>query len=418
VNRRKPTPSYRLHKQTGKAIVTVYDADGRRRGMLLPGKYESKESRAEYKRLLAKLNANDGALPQPEAKAPNLAIAELIVKFMQERVIPYYVDPVTKEPAGEQENFRHSMRPLDRLFGDLPANEFGPLCLVAVQKAMATGSWLSDEEKEKATKAGREIGLARGTVNSRIGRIKAMFAWAVSLQLIPASVHYGLLAVKGLARGRSAARETEAVTPVAVGVVEDTLPHLPPVVRDVVELLLITGMRAGEAVGMRASEIDMTGDVWLYSPSKHKTAWRGHKRIIAIGPRGQEIIRRHLKAQTAAVLFSPAEQEAMIAAQKRAARKTRVQPSQVNRRKLRPKRKPGLQFSTDDINHAIKRACKRAGIPEWHTHQLRHTAALEVSRQHGLEAARAVLGHKSLQMSADYAGHDKQTAAAVMAKIG
>jgi hypothetical protein len=41
-----------------------------------------------------------------------------------------------------------------------------------------------------------------------------------------------------------------------------------------------------------------------------------------------------------------------------------------------------------------------------------------VSRQHGLEAARAVLGHKSLQMSANYAGHDKRTAAEVMAKIG
>ena len=65
MNRRKLTPSYRLHKHTGKAIVTVYDADadGRRRGMLLPGKYERKESQAEYKRLLATLNANDGAFP-------------------------------------------------------------------------------------------------------------------------------------------------------------------------------------------------------------------------------------------------------------------------------------------------------------------------------------------------------------------
>jgi hypothetical protein len=199
MTRRKITPAYRLHSQTGKAIVTVYDADGRRRGILLPGKFESKESRAEYKRLLARLNANDGALPQPEAKAPDLAVAELIVRFMQERVIPYYVDPITKQPTGEQENFRCAMRPLDRLFGDLPANDFGPLCLVAVQKAMATDSWLADDEKEKATNAGREIGLARNTINTRIGRIKMMFAWAVGLQLIPPGIYHGLLAVKGLA---------------------------------------------------------------------------------------------------------------------------------------------------------------------------------------------------------------------------
>jgi integrase len=418
MNRRRPTPSYRLHKQTGKAIVTVYDADGRRRGILLPGKFESKESRAEYKRLLARLNANDGALPQPEAKAPDLAIAELIARFMEERVLTYYVDPVTKTPTGEQENFRCAMRPLDRLFGDTPVNEFAPLDLVAVQKAMASGSWLSDDEKKKAKKTGRAIGLARNTINARVARIKLMFSWAVVHKLVLPGVYHGLLAVKGLARGRSEARETDAITPVAVAVVQDTLPHLPPLVRDVVELLLLTGMRVGEAVGMRADEIDMTGEVWLFTPEKHKTAWRGHKRMIAIGPRGQEIIRRHLKTQTGAVLFSPTEQEAIIAARKRATRKTPVQPSQQNRRKTRRKKKPGDQFTHRDINRAIKRACRRFGIPEWHTHQLRHTAALEVSRQHGLEAARAVLGHKSLQMSADYAGHDKRTAAEVMAKIG
>lgn len=420
MNRRKVTPAYRLHKQTGKAIVTVYDADGRRRGILLPGQFESKESRAEYKRVLARLAATDGVLVQQaaEPKPAELAVAELIAQFMEERVIPYYVDPITKQPTGEQENFRCAMRPLNRLFGDLPVKEFGPLCLVAVQKAMADGSWLSSEEREAAKKAGRRIGLARATINARIGRLKLMFGWAVSLQLIPGSVYHGLLAVKGLARGRSAARETEAVSPVAVGVVEETLLHLPPVVRDVVELLLLTGMRVGETVAMRANEIDRTGAVWLYSPERHKNRWRGHHRTIAIGPRGQEIIRRNLKAQTDAILFSPVAQAAMIAAQKRANRKTKVQPSQENRKKTKPKRKPGEQFTHRDINKAIKRACRRANIPQWHTHQLRHTTALEVSRRHGIEAARAVLGHKSLQMTSDYAGHDKRTAAEVMGKIG
>src|ERR1017187_7720313 len=103
---------------------------------------------------------------------------------------------------------------------------------------------------------------------------------------------------------------------------------------------------------MQPHEIDMTGEVWLFNPQKHKTAWRGHKRTIAIGPRGQEIIRRNLKAQTGAVLFSPAEQEAMIAAQKRAARKTKVPPSQENRKKARPRKKPGEQFTPGDINQA------------------------------------------------------------------
>jgi integrase len=66
----------------------------------------------------------------------------------------------------------------------------------------------------------------------------------------------------------------------------------------------------------------------------------------------------------------------------------------------------------------IKRACKRGDLPVWHTHQLRHTAAREISRSHGLEKARAVLGHKLLQMTADYGGPDQQAAAQVMGKIG
>jgi integrase len=397
---RKITPTYRFHKKTGKAIVAVYDATGQRQSILLPGKFESTESRKAYKRLLARLDANEGQLPEPEEKKPDPLISELILKFMEQRVIPYYVDRHTKQPTGEQENFRCAMRPLNRLFGDLPASEFGPQCLVAVRQAMI------------------DDGLARGTINTRIGRIKMMFRWAAEMQVIAASIFHGVLAVRGLAPGRSAARETDPVNPVAIHVVEQTLSHLPPVVRDVVELLLLAGMRVGEAVIIRAIDIDMSGPVWLYRPVRHKTLWRGHKRVIAIGPRGQDIIRKYLKPKMDALLFSPAEQEVMIAVEKRARRKSRVQPSQMCRKKAKPTKKPGQQFSAGDINQAIKRACKRAAIPRWHTHQLRHTCALEVSRHHGLESARAVLGHRTVQMSAHYSGHDQQTAAAVMGKIG
>jgi hypothetical protein len=33
-------------------------------------------------------------------------------------------------------------------------------------------------------------------------------------------------------------------------------------------------------------------------------------------------------------------------------------------------------------------------IPHWHPHQLRHTDALELKREAGLDVARAVLGHR------------------------
>jgi hypothetical protein len=40
---------------------------------------------------------------------------------MQQHVTNYYVDPATKEPSSEQEIFKLALRPLTRLFGELPS---------------------------------------------------------------------------------------------------------------------------------------------------------------------------------------------------------------------------------------------------------------------------------------------------------
>ncbi|MBM3995024.1 MAG: site-specific integrase [Planctomycetes bacterium] len=221
-----------------------------------------------------------------------------------------------------------------------------------------------------------------------------------------------------LKTGRSAARDTEDVRPVPLSFVKLTQIHLPPVVQDIVELLVLTGMRVGEAVIMRAIDLDMTGKVWLYKPRYHKNLWRGHTRKIAIGPRGQLILRKYLTPKVDAYVFSPRQQQVLINAEKRAGRKTKVQPSQLCRKKAHPRKKLGERFLSGDINAAIQRACGRAKVSPWHTHQLRHTAALEVSRQHGLEAARAMLGQKTVQVSAHYAGIDEKLAKHVARKIG
>jgi len=38
-----------------------------------------------------------------------------------------------------------------------------------------------------------------------------------------------------------------------------------------VELQWLTGMRSGEVTRMRTGEIDTTGKLWIYRPSRHKT---------------------------------------------------------------------------------------------------------------------------------------------------
>lgn len=131
-----------------------------------------------------------------------------------------------------------------------------------------------------------------------------MFKWAVENEMVPATVFLGLEAVRGLPPMRSEARETEPVKPVPLPFVRKTQEAAGVVIADMIELQLLTGMRLGELVIMRAIDIDMTGRVWIYTPYTHKTKHLGHTRPIQISPQGQEIVRRYLKADTHAFLFS------------------------------------------------------------------------------------------------------------------
>jgi integrase len=108
-----------------------------------------------------------------------------------------------------------------------------------------------------------------------------------------------------------------------------------------------------------------------------------------------------------------AKREAM-----RAARKTRVQPSQRGRRKRAPKRKPGAFYTASAYASAVSKGCERAGVPHWHPHQLRHSHATEVRRMFGLEAAQVALGHSQAGITELYAERDLTLATKVASQIG
>jgi integrase len=293
------------------------------------------------------------------------------------------------------------------LYGHTPAKDFGPLSLKTVRERMI------------------DAGLSRGVVNQRVGRVRRMFRWCVENELVPPSVLEGLRAVRGLEKGRSRARETAPVKPVPPAWVEAVLPFLRPQVAAMVQLQLHSGMRPGELVRVRAVDIDMTGKVWLYRPGsdqgpegEHKTAHRGHARVVPLGPRCQAIVREYLKTDVSAYLFSPSEVMTEFHAELRRNRKTKVQPSQLSRKKAKPKRKPGERYTTGTYARAIRRACEKAGVPHWHPHQLRHTKGTEIRREAGLDAARAVLGHRTPKVTEVYAEIDQEKAAAVMERLG
>jgi hypothetical protein len=124
--RRSFVPSYRLHKQSGQAVITLTDEHGSRRDVLL-GKHGTPESRAEYLRTLAEWEASDRNLPSsPQHAASDITLNELMERYWR-FAESYYVKD--EKPSGEQEPIRQALRPVKRLYGHTLANDFGPLAL-------------------------------------------------------------------------------------------------------------------------------------------------------------------------------------------------------------------------------------------------------------------------------------------------
>jgi integrase len=362
------------------------------------GEHDTPESRAEYDRLIAEWLATGRRLMLADGVAGvDLTINEMLLAYLH-HADAYYVK--NGKPTTEPVNIRSAIRPLRQLYGHTPVREFGPLRLKAVRQAMA------------------DAGLCRNEINKRVRIIVRSFKWAVAEEMVPPSVHHGLRAVTGLRRGRADVRESEPVKPVLDAFVDAIRPHVSRQVWTMVQLQRLSGMRPGEVCIMRTIDVDMSGQVWIYTPSEHKTEHHGKERRIYLGPAAQEILRPWLRPELTAYLFQPREAEAERRAEQRANRGTPVRPSQQDRRKRNPKRVLGDRYNARSYGHAIAKACDKSGVPHWSPNQLRHSAATRLRRSFDLDTVRAVLGHSSPVVTEVYAELDGAKAAEAMERVG
>jgi integrase len=169
---------------------------------------------------------------------------------------------------------------------------------------------------------------------------------------------------------------------------------------------------------------------------------------VLIGPRGQEVLRLWLRADPQEYLFQPKEGRAAHNAERRKKRTSKVTPSQAKRQpKRNPKKAPRDRYTVITYDQAVAAGCRKAhcltcaacqrqggekrrdwlarvaqceGLKtfHWHPNQLRHSAATDIRREAGLDAARVVLGHRSPQITEVYAEIDVAKAAQVMEQLG
>ncbi len=340
-------------------------------------------------------------VPAPDRDPETLTIAEIVAAWR--------ASAGKGLSPGELANMNCAVRPLEIFSGRELAAKFGPKKLKAVRDMMVNG-YEANGKKFRA--------LCRRGVNAQIGRIKRIFKWAVSEELVPASLFHGLDSVAGLRQGRTTAFELPPIMPVDYALVEATLPHLSPPVAAMVQLQYLAAMRPGEVCIMRPCDVDRSADVWEYRPHAHKGQWCGRERVIFIGPLAQEILRPYLERDPQSYCFSPREATLWRRARQRKERATAVQPSQIDRSVVAPKKRPGSVYRRDAYTKAISRTCRLNGLPAWHPNQLRHAMATKVRKEFGLESAQVILGHSRADVTQIYAERNGTLATEVIRKIG
>jgi len=388
-------PSLRYHL-SGQSVVTI---DGRD---FYLGRHNSPESLARYAVLIGIYQAGGLTLPEgfdlsalDDRVAVLTSLSPVAASTHQEAepirvrhvTAAYRLVAATKYASNAQELARIDKltAELDTEAGDLLTTEYGPMKLQQQRQR-----WI-------------DAGLSRLYCNRLTNLVIRMFRHAVSQELTAVAVVERLRSVEPLRAGQTTAVELEPVRPVAIGDVRATAAYLSPVLRAMIRVHLGTGMRPSEVCRMRPCDIDRTGNDWIYRPAKHKSAHRGAVKAVPIVGDARAAIEDYFNRPADAFLFSPAESMSWFRAQQRAARKSKVQPSQADRSKAKPERQPGGCFTPTSYRQAIQRAAKRAGVASWHPYQIRHLVASAIRDALGVEAAQAALGHAHLSMTQHYA---------------
>jgi len=124
---------------------------------------------------------------RPESEStddPGPSVGELILVFLKHAKRHYVKNG---KPTSEYGILESTVRPLNELYGMIPAKDFGPLSLKAVREKFI------------------EFGWVRSSVNAGVNRIRRVFKYAVANELIDSSVLTRLQCVAPLLEGRTEA---------------------------------------------------------------------------------------------------------------------------------------------------------------------------------------------------------------------
>ena len=141
------------------------------------GRYGQPHTQEMYDRLIGQWLANGRILP----KAPPPEAAPQILTILA----PYWRWAKERYTSSEVDTIKSALRIVEKLYGSLPALQFGPNALRAVRAEMIHTGW------------------TRRQINRQISRVRALFRWAASHEMLPESIYNQLRTVEPLRRGEA-----------------------------------------------------------------------------------------------------------------------------------------------------------------------------------------------------------------------
>lgn len=349
-------PHVHHHRPSGRDRVRVCGRD------YWLGPHGSEQSRREYARVVAELAGPDGGPPAPREAHAWPSLAELCARWAREQM------PSLSEK--EQGHYRAALAVL--LAGgrsSLRADRFGVADLLAARDDMTRAP-------RRTTFASREEGAAplpggwsRTHVNRQVVRVRTVWRWAEERGLAPRGSWGHLRTLRAIPAHDRRVRQTERVRPAYREHLDAVLARLrAPAVRAMLALQWLTGARSGELRRLEAAEVDRSGDVWLYRPRRHKCAWRGQARVVPVGPEAQAVLLPWLARGDGPVFRT----------------------------------RSGRPYTAEAYAQAVQRAARKAGLGWVRPYCFRHGAKQRITREMGLDAARAVLGQASVGTTNGY----------------
>ena len=325
----------------------------------------SQEARQRYADLLvelAALEAGRGAPPvlATAPKAPT--VAEVVAGWVIQE------QPGLSAEIGER--IARSLEYLTRRHADLPASEVDALVLRQVREDMI----------------GRD--LAASTVNVMVGHIRRVWRWAEEQRMLPRGSWANLGTLPPIRKNDRRVRHAPGRRATTWEEVQRVAACAVPPIAAAIQVQWYSGCRSGEIRRIRVGEVDTSGEVWEYTPARHKTSHLDHPHVVLLGPQAQEILRPWLENKGPEEWVFPCH-------------------SGRSRRSTRTDWYRGEHcYGRRTYGGSAARAAREAGLPGWQPYQCRHAAKKRVTRAYGLDAARSLLGQASLS-STDHYSHER-----------